>query len=84
MQAEHIAKFLKVAIVGAAAHPSSPGVVYFDEHTQEVAYVLLADIPLVEFRNKLREMIEEDDDQHWFVVCKASCALHVAKVPRRA
>lgn len=75
----YVGACLQVALQGE--HERGDGGVVFveDEH---IGYVLLHDVQPDAFRERLAEMVEEDERAHYFVVHKDGLNMHVAKIPR--
>lgn len=60
----------------------SGGVVFVEDGN--IGYVLIQEVQPVEFREKVEEMFEEDDGQHYFVIHKDKLNLHVSKIQKIA
>lgn len=69
-----------VQLAMAKERECGPGIVLVED--DQVGYVNEDDITPLSFKEKLLEMIAEDDNEHIFVVHKDNLNLHVSKILR--
>jgi len=78
MSAEEVKAFAYVAMSGEQVR-GTPGVAWVDSSEGRAIYLLINEVHPEKLREDLRGMIENDEDQHYFILHKEENNVHVFK-----
>lgn len=70
--------FVYLAISGEQVR-GSPGCVLVDQEQQSAAYTLVSELEPAAMREKIANLIERDDEEHYFFLFRTKTNVHVLK-----